>query len=130
LGNGIIRNRAFGTVTGWQANVQAGISGGVGILNQSDAYNRVGSVTQRQDGNARLTENFCYDNLHRLDYSTLNGTTNLDISYDETGNIKSRSGVGGGAGWVYDAAQKHALSSAGAVNCAYDDIRTVFPFGL
>jgi RHS repeat-associated protein len=108
-------------VTGWQANVQAGISGGAGILNQSYAYNRVGNLTQRQDGNAGLTENFYYDNLHRLDYSTLNGTTNLDISYDETGNIKSRSDVGGGASWVYGAAQKHAVSSAGGVNYAYDD---------
>ncbi|MDR2215146.1 MAG: hypothetical protein LBE59_04815, partial [Nevskiaceae bacterium] len=120
LGNGIVRNRAFDAVTGWQANVQAGLGGGASVLNQSYAYDRVGNVTQRQDGNAGLTENFYYDNLHRLDYSTLNDVENLNVDYHPTGNIKSRSDVGGGAEWTYDPTKKHAVTQAGGNGYAYD----------
>lgn len=41
---------------------------------------------------AELTEAFYYDNLHRPDYSTLNGGTNLDLTYDALGNLTMKSG--------------------------------------
>jgi RHS repeat-associated protein len=116
LGNGLVRNRAFDAVTGWQSNALAGVGGGAGVMNQAYAYDKVGNVTQRQDNNAGLTESFYYDNLHRLDYSQLNGVTNLDVGYDDMGNITSRSDVASGTTWAYDSAKKHAVKTAGAAN--------------
>ncbi len=53
---------------------------------------RVGSRNEQDS----LTEVFTYDNLFRLDYSTLNGTQNLNVDYNALGNITSKSDVGGG----------------------------------
>ncbi len=64
-----------------------------------------------------LTEAFFYDNLHRLDYSTLGGVTNLDVSYDAMGNLTWRSDVGS---YSYHATKKHAVVSAGGVGYGYD----------
>ena len=120
LGNGLVRSRAFDAVTGWQSNSQAGIGSGSAVLNQSYLYDVVGNVTQRQDSNAGLTEEFWYDDLHRLSYSKLNGVTNLSLSYADNGNITSRSDVGSGASWTYDSTRKHAVVAAGGVSYGYD----------
>ena len=85
---------------------------------------REGNVTQRQDSNLGLTENFYYDTMNRLSHSTLNGTTNLSLTYDTMGmgNIASRSDVAGGAAWTYDPTHKHQVTQAGssAYPYAYD----------
>jgi RHS repeat-associated protein len=120
LGNGIIRTKAFDAVTGWQANIQAGVGGGAALLNQSYAYDLVGNVTQRQDSNAGLTESFYYDDLYRLSSSQLNGTTNLTVNYDAMGNITNRSDVASGATWAYHPTKKHAVQTAGANSYGYD----------
>jgi RHS repeat-associated protein len=80
----------------------------------------VGDVTQRQDNNLGLTENVYYDNDYRLTSSTLNGTQNLAVTYDNTmGNITSRSDVAGGASWTYSTTQKHAVTQAGSSGYLY-----------
>jgi YD repeat-containing protein len=89
LGNGVIVNRAFDAVTGWLESLQAGLGGGAALQNHSYLYDKVGNLTQRQDNNAGLTENFYYDNVYRLAYSTLNGSTNLSLSYAANGNTAS-----------------------------------------
>jgi RHS repeat-associated protein len=76
-------------------------------------------VTQRQNNNAGLTENFYYDSLYRLDHSSLVGTTNLQMTYDAMGNITARSDVAGGAPWTYDATRRHAVLQAGNANYTY-----------
>ncbi len=96
LGNGVVTNRSFDAVTGWLNSVHSGVSGGTGLQNLSYLYDPIGNVTQRQESTLGLTENFYYDNLYRLDYSTLNNgtttTTNLTMHYDAMGNITHRSG--------------------------------------
>jgi hypothetical protein len=114
LGNNVVTNRQFDAVTGFMASVQSGIGGGAGLQNESYLYDLVGNVTQRQESNLGLTENFYYDNLYRLDYSHLNNSQNLDLTYDATGNIVKRSDVNGDAAWTYDSAQKHAVRSVAA----------------
>jgi RHS repeat-associated protein len=57
-----------------------------------------------------------------LDYSTLNGVTNLDLTYDHIGNITYKSDVGN---YTYPASgpssiRPHAVSSAGSNNYTYD----------
>ena len=83
------------------------------------AWNKVGSLTQRRDLNRSLTEDFFYDNLHRLDYSRLNGVQNLDLSYDAMGNIISKSDVGAGT-WTYHPTKKHAVTNAAGNTFTYD----------
>ena len=69
---------------------------------------------------AGLTEHFYYDNLHRLDYATFNGTQSLDLSYDALGNIAGKSGVGA---YTYHPTKKHAViaTSAASRTFTYDN---------
>jgi RHS repeat-associated protein len=113
--NGIVTNRSYDAVTGWLNSVQSGVGSGAGLQNYAFLFDEMGDVTQRQDNNLGLTENFYYDALYRLDHSTLGGSTNLQMVYDTTGmgNIASRSDVAGGSAWTYDSVRKHAVTQAG-----------------
>jgi RHS repeat-associated protein len=119
LGNGIVTNRAFDAVTGFPQSVLSGPGGNSAIQNEAYLFDNVGNLTQRQDNNHGLTENFYYDNLYRLDHSALGGVTNLAMGYDAMGNITSRSDVAGGATWTYDPAKKHAVTQAGSSAFTY-----------
>jgi RHS repeat-associated protein len=113
LGNGVVVTRTYDAVTGWLSNILAGVGSGSGIQNNAYLYDEMGNVTQRQDNNQGLTEDFYYDNLYRLDHSTLGGAVNLQMSYDAMGNITSRSDVAAGATWTYDPVHKHQVTQAG-----------------
>jgi RHS repeat-associated protein len=119
LGNGVITQRSFDAVTGWMNSLQSGLGGGSALQNESYLFDLAGNVLQRQNNNVGLTENFYYDNLYRLDYSTLGAVTNLDLSYDATGNITSRTDVAGGASWTYHPTKKHAVTQAGSPAYSY-----------
>ena len=123
LGNGIVTSRVFDAVTGWVASIQSGTGGGSSVQNQSYQFDVDGNVTQRQDNNEGLNENFYYDADNRLDHSTLNGTLNLQMTYDGgnagPGNITARSDVAGGSAWTYDPVRKHAVTQAGTGGYAY-----------
>jgi RHS repeat-associated protein len=88
LGNGLQTFRGFDQVTGLIDYIQTG-SGGA-VQNLSYIWDRVGNLTQRQDVRQGLTENFGYDNLHRL--TSVTGPDPQTIGYDPRGNINSRSG--------------------------------------
>ncbi|MEO6080370.1 MAG: SpvB/TcaC N-terminal domain-containing protein, partial [Steroidobacteraceae bacterium] len=119
LGNGVVTNRSFDAVTGLMSSIQSAVGGGTTLQNQSYLYDLIGNVTQRQENTQGLTENFYYDNLYRLDYSQLNSTTNLDLSYDAMGNITSKSDVNGGATWTYNSTKKHAVATTGSGGTSY-----------
>ena len=119
LGNGVVTARSYDAVTGWLNSIQAGVGGGAGIQNNAYLYDEMGNVTQRQDNNQGLTEDFFYDNLYRLDHSTLGAAVNLQMHYDAMGNITSRSDVAGGATWTYDPVHKHQMTQAGISSFAY-----------
>ncbi|MCW5571685.1 MAG: RHS repeat-associated core domain-containing protein [Steroidobacteraceae bacterium] len=108
LGNGLKTVRSFDQVTGWIDYIQTGPGGGTSVQNLSYLWDKVGNLAQRQDNNQGLTENAYYDNLYRLDYTTLNGSTNLDLSYAANGNIQSQSGVGT---YTYHGTKIHAVAS-------------------
>ena len=88
LGNGVQTIRGFDLATGAIDYIQSG-SGGA-IQNLSYVWDGVGNLTQRQDVRLGLTENFTYDNLHRLTGAT--GPDAFTVGYDPRGNITSRSG--------------------------------------
>ncbi len=120
LGNGIQTFRGYDPVTGRIDYINSG-PGGNGATQQLDyQWDKVGNLTQRYDDNRSLTEDFYYDNLHRLDYSTLNSVQNLDLSYDALGNIKTKSDVGPGT-WTYHATKKHAVTNAAGNTYSYDN---------
>jgi len=119
LGNGIVTNRIFDAVTGLTSSLTSGPNGTATLQNESYLYDNAGNLQQRQNNNAGLTENFYYDDLYRLDHSTLNGTLNLQMGYNGAGNISSRSDVASGATWTYDAVHKHAVTQAGNGSYTY-----------
>jgi RHS repeat-associated protein len=115
----IVSNRVYDAVTGWLNSTQTGAGGGAGLQNEAYLYDEMGNVTQRQNNNAGLTENFYYDNLYRLDHSMLGSNVNLQMGYDAMGDITSRSDVAGGATWTYDPVRKHAVTQAGSSSFTY-----------
>ena len=121
LGNGAVTNRSYDAVTGWLGSSTSGAGGGTGLQNIAFAYDYVGNVVQRQNNNRGLTENYYYDNMNRLDHSTLGGTLNLQMAYDTVGmgNIASRSDVASGAAWTYDPVHKHEVTQAGSSANSY-----------
>ena len=119
LGNGIVVNHSFDAVIGWVGSIQAGVGGGASVQYESYLFYLIGNVTQRQNNNADLTENFYYDNLYRLDHSALGGTTNLQMTYDVMGDITVRSDIDGGASWTYDSVRKHSVVQAGNPSHSY-----------
>jgi YD repeat-containing protein len=110
LGNGLRTARSFDAVTGWVDSIQTGPGGGTTIQNLGYLFDKVGNLIQRQDNRQALTENFYYDNLYRLDYSTLNGVTNLDLTYNALGNITNKTGIGA---YVYHPSKIHAVQTLG-----------------
>lgn len=119
LGNGVVTTRLIDAVTGLVSSIRSGVGEGSDLQNHGYLYDLVGNVTLRQEGNSELAETFHYDNLYRLQYSQLNGTTNLSLTYDAMGNIQSRSDIASGATWTYHATKKHAVTQAGAAGYAY-----------
>jgi RHS repeat-associated protein len=104
-----------GELTSRQAGVAPATANRQNLAYQWDA---AGNLTQRQDLNQALVENFTLDGLDRIVASTLNGVSNLSVAYDAAGNVTSRSDVG-----VYsygDAAHRHAVTAAGSRTFAYD----------
>jgi RHS repeat-associated protein len=119
LGNGLVTNHSYDQVTGWLKTIQTGLSGGSAVQNLAYEWDLVGNLKKRKDINqSNLTEEFSYDNLYRLDYSQLNGATNLDMAYDALGNITSKSDVGS---YTYDATKKHqVISTSNGWSFGYD----------
>jgi RHS repeat-associated protein len=122
LGNGLVTNRAFDAVTGWLKTIQTGPGGTSTIQNLAYTWDLTGSLKTRKDINqANLTEEFFYDNLYRLDRSTLTGVpgNNLELDYDLMGNITSKSDVGS---YTYHATKKHQVTStSNGWSFAYDN---------
>jgi RHS repeat-associated protein len=105
---------AFDAVTGWINTREVG-SGGTGnnLANLAYQWDLNGNLSQRQDVIQGLTEAFNYDNLNRLQTSTLNGTQNLSVAIDNTGNITSQTAYGVTVPYTYDPVHKHGVSTVG-----------------
>jgi RHS repeat-associated protein len=105
---------AFDGVTGWMNTRTVGSGGSLNnIQNLAYQWDLNGNLGQRQDVIQALTEVFNYDNLNRIQTSTLNGTQNLSVATDSTGNITSRTEGGITYGYTYDTTHKHAVDTVG-----------------
>lgn len=112
--------RVYDAITGNLNVIQSGVGNNTDLQDMEYQWNKVGSLKQRHDDYRSLTEVFNYDNLHRLESSTIGGSPNLDIDYDLMGNITRKDDVGIGT-WSYHPNKKHAVTVAGSNTYIYDD---------
>jgi hypothetical protein len=98
-GNGAITNRTYSPETGNLLNIDATASGNLTLTNQTYAWDTIGNLSSRTDSVNGYAEDFCYDNLNRLQYynvirggsgsCTTGGQNPKSIDYDT-----ATSGVG------------------------------------
>ncbi|MGE0383050.1 MAG: RHS repeat domain-containing protein [Hyphomicrobium sp.] len=127
LGNGARIISGFDSLTGLMLYRQTGTSAPyTNRQNLSFEWDLNGNLKKRIDGNqANLTEEFFYDALNRFDYSTLNGTQNLDLALDAIGNITAKTSATDPAEnigtYTYHATKKHAvISTSNGWSFGYD----------
>ncbi|WP_444923039.1 FG-GAP-like repeat-containing protein [Microbulbifer sp. DLAB2-AF] len=89
-------------------------------------WDSVGNLVSRNNQRSGKKESFCYDHLNRLlrvnsgTTSTASCNPNATVTqyqYDSIGNILSKDGVA----YLYESTKPHAVTSAGAVDYAYND---------
>ena len=103
FGNGVSSAYTYEQATGrLKTLLTRGGPGNVALQNLSyDSYDSNGNLKSRHSTFKRVgsntsdtfTEGFNYDELDRLDDYTVDGAT-ADVTYDDLGNIKSRTGIG------------------------------------
>ena len=120
LGNGVTTTKFFSLQTGRLEGIKSGLGvSGTEVQNLSYVFDDLGNLTSRHDGNKSLNEFFIYDGLNRLASATLSGQPTQSFTYDSTGNITSKTGVGS---YLYGegTAGPHAVTTAGGTTYAYD----------
>jgi RHS repeat-associated protein len=106
------------------STIQSGTGGSqTNMQNLAYSWDADGNLLQRQSlgttlNPSTLTEHFTPDTLNRISSSTLNGATNLSMSYDAAGDILTKSDVGS---YTYgNASHPHAVMGAGSNSYTYD----------
>jgi RHS repeat-associated protein len=86
LGNRVVVNHNFDSVTGLPGSITAGVGSGAALQNNSYLFDEVGNLIQRQDNNGTVvTENVFPDTLNRLDHTV--GDSNTQLTYDAMGRL-------------------------------------------
>ena len=91
-GNGVVTNRTFDQNRGFVTAVAAGVSNAV--ANLSFTFDAIGNLTARGDVISNVFETFTYDVLNRLTQATIIGGASKAVTYNDIGNILSKTGVG------------------------------------
>ena len=97
------------------------------LINRSFDFDHLGNLTRRQDALKSITEDFTYDRLNRLtdwDVTKGTGTANSAATYDDLGNILTKTGITGSMTYGSNAGP-HAVTGyakgGAAYSIAYDD---------
>jgi RHS repeat-associated protein len=93
-GNNLRTNRTYNAQTGLLETIKTPGAYEAWIQNWTYSFNAIGTLTQRNDLKRSLTEDFHYDNLNRLTETLKNSSLVNSITYDEIGNILTKSDVG------------------------------------
>ncbi len=112
LGTAINVISGFDPLTGLMEYRTAGVGASdTNRQNLSFEWDANGNLKKRIDVNqSNLTEAFYYDALNRLDSTTRNGLTNLNVDHSANGNVVYRSDYpGGGVSFSYEASRPHAV---------------------
>ena len=141
LGNGVDAYATYEEASGRLTKLSAFDSLGTEIQDVDYLFDVMGNLRQRHDVSVdrNLKEDFTYDTLNRLvrvkltaPSLSLTGAPTLSLNYDQAGNIKCKSDVGGinGADGCFNTlasnysygnnAGPHAVTSAGGVSYTYD----------
>ena len=117
-GNGVVTTRTFDADRGFVTAIEAGPSGALASF--SYGFDTLGNLTTRIDATQSLAEHFTYDILNRLVSYQIAGGATKTMTYDDLGNITSKSDVGA---YAYAGAgnhRPHAVKVAGSNAYAYD----------
>lgn len=118
LGNGVTVWRTFDAARGFITDVEAGTGNVVADFNYT--FDTLGNLTQRVDSNELLTEDFGYDVLNRLTSYQIVGQTAKTVTYDDMGNITSKSDTGTYTYAATGGARPHAVKSiAGSLTTSF-----------
>lgn len=88
------------------------------VLQHSYTFDSIGNLTNRTDVLKNLSEDITYDHLNRLETAQVNSLAALTSTYDDWGNLQTRSDVTGSYG--YTNGTPHQLTAAGGRYFAYD----------
>jgi len=98
LNNGLTTQRVYQPDTGLLESVRTGVKGTNGLVatvqDDSYSYDAVGNLSIRVDNIALSNEYFDYDSINRLTSAQVDGLNAISVTYDEIGNITSKSDVG------------------------------------
>ncbi|CAB5499092.1 hypothetical protein THERMOT_975, partial [Bathymodiolus thermophilus thioautotrophic gill symbiont] len=115
IGNGLSTEQEYNPATGHLFTIKSGFSPTNEIRNLEYEYDLMNNVTQRQNHQSGLTEDFQYDKLDRLTQSNTTGTiegvsynNSTNFQYDINGNITHKSDIGD---YDYNAQRPHAITS-------------------
>jgi len=118
-GNGIKSIKAYDAQTGFLESVTAGKTNGSEMIDFQQYFDGIGNVTQRKDNIVNRQELFGYveggsnNLLNRLTSFTVteDNSLNKTYSYDDLGNLKSKSDIGDNYEYGAGNAGIHALTS-------------------
>ena len=127
LGNGLAQTVGYEPHTGRLKSAELRAGTALAVLTESYSYDLLGNVmlrSQRWDTGG-FDETFTYDDLNRLSTSSVPTRGSQTYTYDLSGNLKTRTGVGApGAVYAYPAtgtARPHAVQSiTGIGSFTYD----------
>lgn len=88
-GNGLITTTAHDPKKGTISSILT-----PGIQNWTYSFDAMGNLVTRRDLKRNLSESFSYDGLYRLTTVRKNGQVTQSMTYDNAGNITSKSDVG------------------------------------
>ncbi|CAC9559628.1 hypothetical protein [uncultured Gammaproteobacteria bacterium] len=115
VGNGLSTEQQYSPATGHLFAIKSGFGNTDGIRSLEYEYDLMNNVTQRQNHQSGLTEDFQYDELDRLTQSNTTGNiegvtynNGTSYQYDINGNITHKSDIGF---YRYNTQKPHAIAS-------------------
>lgn len=94
FGNGMQTTRTYDPVTGLLTHINTAKGSAVAVQDWAYEFDALGNLKTRTDEKRGLSETFGYDNLNRLLSVNKNSVQTLAMTYDELGNILTKSDVG------------------------------------
>ncbi len=117
-GNGLVTTMGYNDATGWLQRISTN-----GIQDWTYSYDAIGDLVQRKDVAKNLTEDFVYDTLGRLVKVKKNGLLTQEMTYDEAGNILSKTGVGYDFGYIEGTNRIDSFKPYNPMPQQWDDIQ-------
>ena len=117
-GNGLVTTMGYDDKTGWLQRISTN-----GIQDWTYDYDAIGDLVQRKDVAKNLTEDFVYDTLGRLVKVKKNGLLTQEMTYDEAGNILSKTGVGYDFGYIEGTNRLASFKPYNPMPQQWDDIQ-------